>query len=79
MIVFTNLFIADIYYYWPGRGRLRIITISKINTEKNYFNVDIIPYTFNNTNLKDIVINSTVNIEFDILAKQIANLNYFKS
>lgn len=55
------------------------LTISKINTEKNYFNVDIIPYTFNNTNLKNIEKNSTVNIEFDILAKQIANLNHFKS
>lgn len=55
------------------------LTISKINTEENFFNVDIIPYTFNNTNLKDIEINSKLNIEFDILAKQIANLNYFKS
>lgn len=55
------------------------LTISKINTEENYFNVDIIPYTFNNTNLRNIEINSHVNIEFDILAKQIANLNYFKS
>ncbi len=55
------------------------LTISKINTKENYFNVDIIPYTFNNTNLRNIEINSPVNIEFDILAKQIANLNYFKS
>ncbi len=55
------------------------LTISKINTDENYFNVDIIPYTFTNTNLSNLEINSPANIEFDILAKQIANLNYFKS
>ena len=55
------------------------LTISKINTDENYFNVDIIPYTFTNTNLSNLEINSPANIEFDILGKQIANLNYFKS
>ena len=33
------------------------------------FRVDIIPHTFNKTNLKRLKKNSTVNIEYDLLIK----------
>ena len=45
------------------------LTVAKIN--KNYVEVAIIPYTYENTNFKQLKINDTVNIEYDILGKYI--------
>lgn len=45
------------------------LTVAKIN--KNYVEVAIIPYTFENTNFKQVKINDMVNIEYDILGKYI--------
>ena len=45
------------------------LTVAKIN--KNYVEVAIIPYTFENTNFKQLKINDMVNIEYDILGKYI--------
>ena len=45
------------------------LTVAKIN--KNYVEVAIIPYTFENTNFKQLKINDKVNIEYDILGKYI--------
>ena len=42
------------------------------------FTVAIISYTWENTNLKDIKMGDTVNLEFDIIGKYISKL-YFKS
>lgn len=45
------------------------LTVAKIN--KNFVEVAIIPYTFENTNFKQLKINDMVNIEYDILGKYI--------
>ena len=45
---------------------------AKIN--KNFVEVAIIPYTFENTNFKQLKINDKVNIEYDILGKYIAKI-----
>ena len=45
------------------------LTVAKIN--KNYVEVAIIPYTYENTNFKQLKINDMVNIEYDILGKYI--------
>ena len=45
------------------------LTLAKIN--KNYIEVAIIPYTYENTNFKQLKINDIVNIEYDILGKYI--------
>ena len=45
------------------------LTVAKIN--KNFVEVAIIPYTFENTNFKQLKINDKVNIEYDILGKYI--------
>ncbi|RPG58998.1 MAG: riboflavin synthase [Flavobacteriales bacterium TMED191] len=50
------------------------LTISDINPSNNRFSVDIIPYTYDNTNIKDVLEESLVNVEYDIFAKQIAHL-----
>lgn len=45
------------------------LTVAKINN--NFVEVAIIPYTFENTNFKQVKINDMVNIEYDILGKYI--------
>ena len=49
---------------------VNILSYSKENT----FSVAIIPYTWDNTNLKNINVGDTVNLEFDIVGKYIAKL-----
>lgn len=49
------------------------VCLSKLNS----FSVAIIPYTFENTNFKNINVGSVVNIEFDIIGKYISKLSLF--
>ncbi len=51
------------------------LTISKINYTENYFEIAIIPYTFQHTNFKLLKEGCNVNVEFDIITKQIAKIN----
>jgi len=51
------------------------LTVSNINDKENTFEVAIIPYTFNHTNFKNIKIGSSVNIEFDMISKQLLRFN----
>jgi len=50
------------------------ISLTVCNSQENSFSVAIIPYTWENTNLKKIKIGDTVNLEFDIVGKYIAKL-----
>ncbi len=50
------------------------LTIAKIKGQK--IRVNIIPYTFEHTNLKYKRIGDWVNIEFDVIGKYIKNLQY---
>lgn len=45
------------------------LTISKVY--QNFFEINVIPHTLKLTNLKDLKINSFVNVELDILSKYI--------
>lgn len=45
------------------------ISLTVAKSEKNQFSVAIIPYTFENTNLKKVSKGMKINIEFDILGK----------
>ena len=64
--------------YLMHKGSIAIngvsLTIANINDSKNTFSVAIIPYTFEHTNFKNLKIADLVNIEFDIIAKQIERL-----
>ena len=51
------------------------LTIAEVNDNKSFFTVAIIPYTFQHTNFKSIKKGDYVNIEFDILTKQIVRIN----
>ena len=47
------------------------VSLTIVESMKNGFSVAIIPYTFENTNFKNIKIGDLVNIEFDMIGKYI--------
>ena len=66
------------FEYEKGMGNLTIekgsitvngVSLTVINSMALEFGVAIIPYTFENTNFKQIEIGSTVNLEFDVVGK----------
>lgn len=50
------------------------ISLTVVNSAKNEFSVFIIPYTFEHTNLHQVQVGDTVNLEFDIIGKYVAKL-----
>lgn len=50
------------------------VSLTVVNSQKNSFQVAIIPYTYENTNFQYIKPGTTINIEFDIIGKYIARL-----
>ena len=65
----------EISPYIASKGSITIEGISlTVNEVKNdYFNVNIIPFTWNNTNLKNVRVNDFVNIEIDLLSRYLIN------
>lgn len=47
------------------------LTLTKINENNSSVEVSIIPYTYKNTNIKNLILGSIVNIEVDITGKYI--------
>lgn len=64
-------------YFTVDKGSVTVngVSLTVCNPEKDSFQVNIIPYTFDNTNFHDIVPGSVVNLEFDIIGKYISRLN----
>jgi riboflavin synthase len=50
------------------------ISLTVVNSEMDEFSVFIIPYTFEHTNLHEVNVGDTVNLEFDIIGKYVARL-----
>jgi len=50
------------------------ISLTVVNSKANSFSVAIIPYTYEHTNLQQVRVGSTVNLEFDIIGKYVARL-----
>lgn len=50
------------------------ISLTVVNAQSNSFAVAIIPYTYEHTNLQQVRVGSTVNLEFDIIGKYVARL-----
>lgn len=55
------------------------ISLTVVNSQDTQFSVAIIPYTLENTNLKDIKADDTVNIEFDIVGKYVSKIMAMRS
>jgi len=58
------------------------ISLTCFNVTNNTFTVAIIPYTYEHTNMKAVEVDTTINIEFDIIGKYVqrmAGLNTISS
>jgi riboflavin synthase len=54
------------------------ISLTLFNISENSFQVAIIPYTYEHTNLRYVKIQDEVNIEFDMIGKYVNRLMQFK-
>lgn len=50
------------------------ISLTVFNSQVNTFSVAIIPYTYEHTNLRNVIEGSIVNLEFDIIGKYVSRL-----
>lgn len=57
-----------------GSISLNGISLTVFNVSESNFTVAIIPYTYNNTNIKDVKKGNLVNVEFDILGKYVQRM-----
>lgn len=56
-----------------GSVTLEGISLTVNDVGKNYFKVNIIPFTWENTNLKYLIQNNPLNVEIDMLARYLIN------
>lgn len=68
-------------YFCVDKGSVCINGVSltvcdpEVKGDKGYVSVCIIPYTYENTNFRDIKVDTIVNLEFDIIGKYFARMN----
>lgn len=79
------------YYTFQYDSSLNNITIEKgsitvngvsltvVNSKTDEFSVAIIPYTYENTNFKNIKQGTVVNLEFDVIGKYVARLQQLRN
>lgn len=53
------------------------VSLTVCNSQRDSFQVAIIPYTFEHTNFKQIEVGTVVNLEFDIVGKYLSRLMEF--
>ncbi len=66
-------------YLTVDKGSVTVngVSLTVCNPTNNSFQVNIIPYTYENTNFQNIEIGTKVNMEFDIIGKYIARISQF--
>ena len=71
------------FEYDPGYDNITIekgsitvngVSLTVVGSKEHSFSVAIIPYTYENTNFKQIREGHTVNLEFDVIGKYVARL-----
>lgn len=67
-------------YMTVDKGSVTVngVSLTVCNSENDSFQVNIIPYTYDNTNFHQIEIGTKVNLEFDIIGKYLARINSFE-
>ena len=67
-------------YMTVDKGSVTVngVSLTVCNSQNDSFQVNIIPYTYDNTNFHQIEVGTVVNIEFDIIGKYIARINSFE-
>ena len=75
-VLFTFEYDVDLHNVTVEKGSITVngISLTVVNSERNSFSVAIIPFTLEHTNMKDIEIGKTVNLEFDIIGKYVSKL-----
>ena len=61
-----------------GSITLNGISLTLFNVTNNSFTVAIIPYTYEHTNLKNVKVGETVNVEFDMIGKYVNRMHQLK-
>ncbi len=63
-------------YLTVDKGSVTVngVSLTVCNSQPDSFQVNIIPYTYDNTNFHQIKVGTIVNIEFDIIGKYIARI-----
>ena len=66
-------------YMTVDKGSVTVngISLTVCNSQDDSFEVNIIPYTYDNTNFHTIEVGTKVNLEFDIIGKYIARIQSF--
>ena len=74
--IFTFKYDASIGNITVEKGSITVngTSLTVFDSQDDQFSVAIIPYTFENTNFKNIKVGDTVNLEFDIIGKYVAKL-----
>jgi riboflavin synthase len=74
--VFTFEYTSEKNNITIEKGSITIngISLTVINSTDTSFSVAIIPYTFDNTSFKNLSVNDTVNLEFDVIGKYVSRL-----
>lgn len=67
-------------YMTVDKGSVTVngVSLTVCNSTDDSFQVNIIPYTYDNTNFHQIEVGSVVNLEFDIIGKYIARIQSFE-
>lgn len=66
-------------YMTVDKGSVTVngVSLTVCNSQDDSFQVNIIPYTYENTNFHQIEVGTKVNLEFDIIGKYIARIQSF--
>ena len=66
-------------YMTVDKGSVTVngVSLTVCNSQNDSFEVNIIPYTYDNTNFHDIAVGTRVNLEFDIIGKYLAKMMQF--
>ena len=66
-------------YMTVDKGSVTVngVSLTVCNSQDDCFEVNIIPYTYDNTNFHTIEVGTKVNLEFDIIGKYIARIQSF--
>lgn len=67
-------------YMTVDKGSVTVngVSLTVCNSTDDSFQVNIIPYTYDNTNFHQIEVGSIINLEFDIIGKYIARIQSFE-
>ncbi|MBQ0048250.1 MAG: riboflavin synthase [Prevotellaceae bacterium] len=67
-------------YFTVDKGSVTVngVSLTVCNSQNDSFQVNIIPYTYDNTNFHQIEVGTKVNLEFDIIGKYVSRLKSFE-